>query len=177
MVRVTVLADHGAFNGMAQPSKFLAGFFSVFTGSYDDLEAAHCQVTGVYTNKESPGGVAYSCSFRVSEAVYLVERMVDLLAPGARAWTRLERWLRNLLRPEQFPYTRDTGWVYDSGDYPRTLRPGHGTGGVRRAEEGAGSRTSDQQAHAHRGELLHRGGSCGARASTWTSSASAWPTG
>ena len=52
-VRVTVLADHGAFNGVAQPSKYPAGFFGVFTGSYD-LEAAHCQVTGVYTNK-APG--------------------------------------------------------------------------------------------------------------------------
>src|SRR6185369_11236849 len=28
---------------------------------------------------------------------------------------------RNLLRPEQFPYTSRTGWTYDSGDYERTL--------------------------------------------------------
>jgi len=118
-VRVTVLADHGAFNGTAQPSKFPAGFFSVFTGSYD-LEAAYCQVTGVYTNK-APGGVAYSCSFRVTEAVYLVERMVDLLALEL-GLDPAELRLRNLLRPEQFPYTCQTGWVYDSGDYPRTLR-------------------------------------------------------
>ncbi len=73
-----MLADHGAFNGTAQPTKFPAGFFHIFTGSYD-LEAAHCKVTGVYTNK-APGGVAYACSFRVTEAVYLVERMVDCLA-------------------------------------------------------------------------------------------------
>src|SRR5260370_2367467 len=30
--------------------------------------------------------------------------------------------MRTLLRPEQFPYTCQTGWTYDSGDYPRTLR-------------------------------------------------------
>ncbi len=30
--------------------------------------------------------------------------------------------MRNLLAPEQFPYTCKTGWVYDSGDYPRALR-------------------------------------------------------
>jgi aerobic carbon-monoxide dehydrogenase large subunit len=117
-VRVTVLADHGAFNGTAQPSKFPVGFFGVFTGSYD-LEAAHCQVTGVYTNK-APGGVAYSCSFRVTEAVYLVERLVDLLAYELDA-DPAELRMRNLLRPEQFPYTCQTGWTYDSGDYPRTL--------------------------------------------------------
>ena len=34
-LRVKVLADHGAFNGAAQPSKYPAGFFGVFTGSYD----------------------------------------------------------------------------------------------------------------------------------------------
>ena len=80
-LRAQVLADHGAFNGTAQPTKFPAGFFHIFTGSYD-LRAAHCEVTGVYTNK-APGGVAYSCSFRITEAVYLVERMVDLLAARA----------------------------------------------------------------------------------------------
>jgi len=118
-VRVTVLADHGAFNGTAQPTRYPAGFFGVFTGSYD-LEAAHCRVTGVYTNK-APGGVAYSCSFRVTEAVYLVERLVDLLAYELDL-DPAELRMRNLLRPEQFPYTCQTGWVYDSGDYPRTLR-------------------------------------------------------
>ena len=32
-VRVNVLADHGAFNATAQPTKFPAGFFHVFSGS------------------------------------------------------------------------------------------------------------------------------------------------
>jgi carbon-monoxide dehydrogenase large subunit len=118
-LRVDVLADHGAFNGTAQPSKFPAGFFHIFTGSYD-LQAAHCKVTGVYTNK-APGGVAYACSFRITEAVYLVERMVDVLADelGADA---AELRMKNLLRPEQFPYTTKTGWEYDSGEYPRALQ-------------------------------------------------------
>jgi carbon-monoxide dehydrogenase large subunit len=30
--------------------------------------------------------------------------------------------LRNFIRPEQFPYTTRTGWVYDSGDYEPTMR-------------------------------------------------------
>src|SRR3954453_5337303 len=45
-VRVNVIADHGAFNSTAQPTKYPAGFFHVFPGSYD-IEAAHCKVTGV----------------------------------------------------------------------------------------------------------------------------------
>ncbi|MFI6707011.1 aerobic carbon-monoxide dehydrogenase large subunit [Nonomuraea sp. NPDC050478] len=118
-IRVKVLADHGAFNGTAQPTKFPAGFFHVFTGSYD-LEAAHCEVTGVYTNK-APGGVAYACSFRITEAVYLVERLMDVLAAELGV-DPAELRMRNLLKPDQFPYTSPTGWEYDSGDYPKTLR-------------------------------------------------------
>ena len=118
-VRVRTLADHGAFNGSAQPTKFPAGFFHVFTGSYD-MRAAHCEVTGVYTNK-APGGVAYACSFRITEAVYLVERLMDLLAAELDV-DPAELRMKNLLQPEQFPYTCATGWEYDSGDYATTLR-------------------------------------------------------
>ncbi len=118
-LRVHVLADHGAFNNTAQPTKFPAGFFHIFSGSYD-LRSAYCQVTGVYTNK-APGGVAYACSFRVTEAVYLVERMVDCLAQELKM-DPAELRMRNLLKPEQFPYLSPTGWEYDSGDYPRALR-------------------------------------------------------
>ena len=118
-IRAKVLADHGAFNGAAQPTKFPAGFFHIFTGSYD-LQAAHCEVTGVYTNK-APGGVAYSCSFRITEAVYLIERLVDVLA-GELGMDPGQLRMKNLLRPEQFPYTCPTGWEYDSGDYPRALQ-------------------------------------------------------
>src|SRR4249919_284132 len=117
-LRVDVLADHGAFNNTAQPTKFPAGFFHIFTGSYD-LEAAHCEVTGVYSNK-APGGVAYACSFRVTEAVYLVERIVDCLADEL-GMDPAELRMKNLLRPDQFPYLSPTGWEYDSGEYPRAL--------------------------------------------------------
>jgi carbon-monoxide dehydrogenase large subunit len=118
-IRVDVIADHGAFNATAQPTKYPAGFFHVFTGSYD-LEAAHCKVTGVYTNK-APGGVAYACSFRVTEAVYLVERMVDCLADELDV-DPAELRLKNLIKADQFPYECKTGWVYDSGNYEATLR-------------------------------------------------------
>jgi aerobic carbon-monoxide dehydrogenase large subunit len=118
-IRTHVLADHGAFNGTAAPVKYPAGFFGVFTGSYD-LEAAYCSMTAVYTNK-APGGVAYACSFRITEAVYLVERIVDCLASELKMDPAQLR-LRNFIRPEQFPYTTRTGWVYDSGDYEPTMR-------------------------------------------------------
>jgi aerobic carbon-monoxide dehydrogenase large subunit len=118
-IRTNVLADHGAFNGTAAPVKYPAGFFGVFTGSYD-LEAAYCKMTAVYTNK-APGGVAYACSFRITEAVYLVERLVDCLAYELQM-DPAELRLRNFIRPEQFPYRSKTGWVYDSGEYEKTMR-------------------------------------------------------
>jgi aerobic carbon-monoxide dehydrogenase large subunit len=118
-LRVDTLADHGAFNATAQPTKYPAGFFSIFTGSYD-LQAAHCKVTGVYTNK-APGGVAYRCSFRVTEAAYLVERMVDALALEMGV-DPVELRLRSFIRPDQFPYENKTGWIYDSGDYEAAMR-------------------------------------------------------
>ena len=118
-LRVDVIADHGAFNATAQPTKYPAGFFHIFTGSYD-YGAAHCKVTGVYTNK-APGGVAYACSFRITEAVYIVERIVDCLADEL-GMDPAELRMKNLLRPEQFPFTTPTGWEYDSGDYEKALQ-------------------------------------------------------
>jgi aerobic carbon-monoxide dehydrogenase large subunit len=117
-VRTNVLADHGAFNATAQPTKFPAGLFHIFTGSYD-YPVAHCKVTGVYTNK-APGGVAYACSFRITEAVYLIERLMDRLADELGVDPAQLR-MQNLIQPEQFPYTTPTGWEYDSGNYPAAL--------------------------------------------------------
>ena len=117
-VRVNVLADHGAFNAHAQPSKWPAGLFSIVTGSYD-IPAAHIEVDGVYTNK-APGGVAYRCSFRVTEASYLIERMVDVLAQEV-GLDKAEIRLRNFVKPEQFPYTSCLDWEFDSGDYHTAL--------------------------------------------------------
>jgi carbon-monoxide dehydrogenase large subunit len=118
-LRVNVIADHGAFNSHAQPTKWPAGLFSICTGSYD-IPTAHVRVDGVYTNK-APGGVAYRCSFRVTEAVHLIERMIDVLAQKLDI-DKAEIRLRNFIQPEQFPYDSALGWQYDSGNYPAALK-------------------------------------------------------
>ncbi len=118
-LRVNVLADHGAFNAHAQPTKWPAGFFSICTGSYD-IPVAYARVDGVYTNK-APGGVAYRCSFRVTEAVHLIERMIDILAQKLGI-DKAEIRFRNFIKPAQFPYHSALGWDYDSGDYPTALK-------------------------------------------------------
>jgi len=117
-LRASLLADEGAFHADAQPSKFKVGLFHIVTGSYD-IPAAHVVADGYYTNK-APGGVAYRCSFRVTEASYLIERLVDVAAHELDL-DPAEFRLRNFIKPEQFPYLSATGFVYDSGDYPKAL--------------------------------------------------------
>lgn len=117
-LRVDVVADHGAFDACADPTKFPAGLFHICSGSYD-IPAAHCSVKGVYTNK-APGGVAYRCSFRVTEAVYLIERMVDVLAQKI-GMDKAEIREKNFIRKEQFPYKSAFGFEYDSGNYHTAL--------------------------------------------------------
>ena len=109
-----VTADHGAFDACADPTKFPAGFMSICTGSYD-IPVAYLGVDGVYTNK-APGGVAYRCSFRVTEAAYFIERMIEVLAIKLNMDAAELRSI-NFIRKEQFPYNSALGWEYDSGDY------------------------------------------------------------
>jgi aerobic carbon-monoxide dehydrogenase large subunit len=118
-LRIKSLADHGYTDAAANRSKFPAGLFHVCTGSYD-LKAAHVEVDGAYTNKP-PGGIAYRCSFRVTEAVHTIERMADLMAQEV-GMDPAELRLKNFVRPEQFPYKSALGWEYDSGDYGAALR-------------------------------------------------------
>jgi carbon-monoxide dehydrogenase large subunit len=117
-LRVKTLADHGCADAAANPSKFPAGLYSIITGSYD-MKAAHVAVDAAYTNKP-PGGVAYRCSFRVTEAVHAVERMADIAAHQL-GMDPADFRMKNFIRPEQFPYKSATGWEYDSGNYPAAL--------------------------------------------------------
>ena len=117
-LRVSLLADEGAFHADAQPSKFKVGLFGIVSGSYD-LPAVHVKATGAYTNK-APGGVAYRCSFRVTEASFLIERLVQNAAYEL-GMDPAELRRKNFIKPEQFPYRSATGFVYDSGNYEGAL--------------------------------------------------------
>jgi carbon-monoxide dehydrogenase large subunit len=118
-LRIKTLADHGYTNASANPMKFPAGLFSICTGSYT-LRNAFCEVDAVYTHKP-PGGVAYRCSFRVTEAVHAIERTVDVLAQKLKM-DPAELRMKNFIPPERFPYRSALGWEYDSGNYPAALK-------------------------------------------------------
>jgi aerobic carbon-monoxide dehydrogenase large subunit len=117
-VRMNTVADHGAFFSDAQPSKFKIGLMHSAFACYD-IPYAHLQARGVYSNK-APGGVAYRCSFRVTEAMFFQERMVqaaaDDLGMDQAAFRRV-----NLVRDDDFPYRTPFGFLTDSGQYAKCL--------------------------------------------------------
>ncbi len=118
-LRFKTIADHGYTDAAANPSKFPAGLFHICTGSYD-FKQAFVEVDGVYTNKP-PGGIAYRCSFRVTEAVHAIERMADVMAHEI-GMDPAEFRMKNFIKPEMFPYKSALGWEYDSGNYAGALR-------------------------------------------------------
>ena len=114
-----VTADHGAFDACADPTKFPAGFFNICTGSYD-IPTAYLAVDGVYTNK-APGGVAYRCSFRVTEAAYFIERMIEVLAIKL-GMDAAELRAKNFIRPEQSTSQHSAGNNSATTTQPGTRR-------------------------------------------------------
>ncbi len=88
--------------------------------------------------------------------------------------------MRNLLRPHQFPYVCATGWEYDSGDYPAALRlaldmAGYDELRAEQAQPGPSTRAPGEEAVGIGMSFFTEAVGAG-RASTWTSSGSAWPT-
>src|SRR5215510_16203610 len=118
-LRVKMLSDQGAFYADAQPSKCRAGLFHIVTGSYD-IPTAFVETDGAYTNK-APGGVAYRCSFRVTEASYLIERLVQT-ASYELGVDPADLRMKNFIPASAFPYRSATGWEYDSGDYHTAMK-------------------------------------------------------
>jgi carbon-monoxide dehydrogenase large subunit len=118
-LKVATVADHGAFDAAADPTKYPAGLFGIVTGSYD-FPTAFTELDAYFTNK-TPGGVAYRCSFRVTEASYAIERGMDLLA-AELGMDPAQLRLKNFVKKEQFPYPSPLGFVYDSGDYHTALQ-------------------------------------------------------
>ena len=100
--RFKVLCDHGYTDAAANPSKYPTGMFSIATGSYD-YQTTYMEADAVYTNKP-PGGVAYRCSFRVTEAVHAIERITDRYAFEIKK-DPAELRMQNFIKKEDFPCT------------------------------------------------------------------------
>ena len=120
-VRVHADADHGAFFSDAQPSKFKIGLLHSTFACYD-IPVGLVTARGTYSNK-APGGVAYRCSFRVTEAMFFQERMVQAAADDL-GWTRPSSAGSTLVQDDQFPHRTPFGFLLDSGQYGKCLAVG-----------------------------------------------------
>jgi carbon-monoxide dehydrogenase large subunit len=82
------------------------------------IPASYMRGVGVVTNT-SPT-TAYRSAGR-PEVMFVLERMIDI-ACRRHGFDRLELRRRNLVPPDAMPYRNPLGLVYDSGDYPASLR-------------------------------------------------------
>jgi aerobic carbon-monoxide dehydrogenase large subunit len=120
-VRMHTDSDHGAFFSDAQPSKFKIGLMHSAFACYD-VPVAHLTARGTYTNK-APGGVAYRCSFRITEAMFFQERMVQAAADDL-GMDQAEFRRMNFVRDDDFPHRTPFGFLTDSGQYGKCLEVG-----------------------------------------------------
>ena len=118
-VRGRLLHDLGAYagSGAGQPDIIVSHMVSAYV-----LPAMHVETRLIYTNA-APSGFIRGGGRPLGN--YAIERAMDRLA-RALDLSPVELRRRNLVQPEQIPYTTGypagrRGMVYDSGDYPRLL--------------------------------------------------------
>ena len=115
-VRTKILGDVGA-HVHTKGTGPLGATADIMTAGYGVPNYA-VEMLGVVTNKPPLG--AYR-GFGAPQAMLAMEGMLDLVA-SELGLDPADLRLRNLLRPEQLPYRNPLGSLFDSGNYPETLR-------------------------------------------------------
>jgi len=116
-LRVHTVANVGAYAlGAGVAIQALIGPW-VQTSIYD-IRTIDFQYTAVMTNTTPTG--PYRGAGR-PEAIYIIERLIDA-ASRRLDIDPVELRLRNMIQPNQFPYTNPMGQVYDSGNFPSITR-------------------------------------------------------
>jgi len=115
-LRVRTTANLGAYVSSDRNLLGTFGHIGTFAGTYA-LGAAHAQVLCVMTH--SSPTAPYRGNGR-PESTYVIERLVDDAARELKI-DPVELRRRNLIPAVAMPYRNAFGWVYDTGDYPRTM--------------------------------------------------------
>ncbi len=115
-LRVNGHVDLGAYVSCLLPALPTDEYWGVFSGPYD-IESAHCRIQGVLTNATPVD--AYRGA-NLSDAVYLVERLIDIAARELDI-DPVELRRQNYVSSDEFPFETVTGMLYDSGDYEGAL--------------------------------------------------------
>jgi carbon-monoxide dehydrogenase large subunit len=111
-LKVDTVSNLGAYPGHAGPLVPISAGPRVQTGVYR-VPALHARIRVAFTNTST---VAPYRGAGQPEAVYLVERLLDIAALRIGI-DRIELRRRNLLASVDFPYRNAAGATYDSGDY------------------------------------------------------------
>ncbi len=88
----------------------------LITGSYD-IPVATLRARAVFTNTVPTQ--AYRSSGR-PEVNFIIERLMETAAAQI-GFDKIELRRKNLVRPDQFPYTNAVGATYDSGEYEKNM--------------------------------------------------------
>ncbi len=115
-LRVRTEAEMGAYLSSFAPFIPTMAGSKVLPSVYQ-TQAVYVNVRGIYTNTTWVD--AYRGAGR-PESNYLVERLVDRAARELGI-DRIELRRRNMVRPDQMPYSNALGQKYDSGDFPAIL--------------------------------------------------------
>ena len=118
-IRSHILADMGAYLSNFAPMIPTSAAMRVFGHVYK-FQAACIKTEGVFTNSVPID--AYRGAGR-PEANYLVERLVETAA-SELGLDRVELRRRNMVRPEDMPWTNTTGATFDSGKFAEVLDRG-----------------------------------------------------
>jgi carbon-monoxide dehydrogenase large subunit len=114
-LKMRLIADIGAYN-MLLTAAIPTLTMTMASATYD-IPAIRTTLTEVFTNKTPTD--AYRGAGR-PEATYFVERAMDMLARELKMDPADVR-RKNFIQPSQFPFTTQTGAVYDSGNYEAAL--------------------------------------------------------
>lgn len=115
-LRVNTIANLGAYVSTFGANIPSAIYSALLSGVYT-TPAIHVEVTGVFTNTVPTD--AYRGAGR-PEACLVLETLADKAAE-ALGMDRFEIRARNMIKPDQMPYTTAIGPTYDSGDFPGIL--------------------------------------------------------
>ncbi len=112
-VRGVNLSNLGAYAAHFTPLRKGLG---IMQGVYD-IPAVHFRGCGVLTNTVPT--TPYRSAGR-PEAIYVIERLVDLAA-DLHGFDPIELRRRNFIKPEAMPFTNAVGVTYDNGEYERCM--------------------------------------------------------
>lgn len=110
-LRVLVKAAMGAY--LSQFAPFIPWVGTAMSSGLYDIPAVFAKTEGVYMH------TVPTDAFRGAgrpEAAYLIERLMDK-AGEETGLGPIEIRKQNFIKPEQLPYTTQTGRLYDTGDY------------------------------------------------------------